>query len=133
MTVLTTTQRSFLVPFSAFVLVCAALMALVFRTLHLPLNAVYIGALAYFTLLTLALHSWQERALGTDPKRFVHRFMAGLVIKMMVSLVLLVILLLTLPKPTLIPFVITFVVLYLAFLTFSTARSLKLMRTIHRP
>lgn len=130
MTVPTTTPWSFLIPFSAFVLVCAGVLVLSFRWLHLPLDGFHLGTLGYFAVLTLALHTWQERALGTDPKRFVHRFMAGLVIKMMVSLVLLLILLLTRPKPTLIPFVITFVVLYLSFLTFSTARSLRLMRTL---
>ena len=129
----TTTQRSFLLPFAAFVAICAVIVVLVFRALALPVGALEIGVLCYFAVLTFALHTWQERALATDPKRFVHRFMAGLVIKMMASLVLLLVLLLTLPKEGLIPFAISFAALYLAFLIFSTTRSLRIMRmTAHR-
>ncbi len=119
---------SFLFPFLAFVVVCGAAMALTLRFAAVPVTILYWGILAYFGLLTFALHAWQERVHGTDPKAFVRRFMAGLVIKMMLSLVVLLVLLVTLSREHLIPVAITFVLIYLAFLAFSTSRSVGLMR-----
>jgi hypothetical protein len=63
----------------------------------------------------------------------VHRFMASLAIKMMVSLLLLVVLLIKLPRDTVITFALVFVGCYLAFLAFSTSRSLRLLKRIGKP
>ncbi len=119
---------SFLFPLLAFVGVCGAAMTLTLRFAAVPVTALYWGMLTFFALLTFILHTWQERVHGTDPKAFVRRFMAGLVIKMMLSLVTLLVLLITLPREHLIPVAITFALLYLAFLAFSTSRSVGLMR-----
>ncbi len=126
-------QRTFLLPVILFAAVCAAVMFLTLRFAELPASGLFWGMLAWFTVLTLVLHAWQEGGQGVDPKIFVRRFMAGLVIKMMLSLVALVLLLVVLPKERLVPAAITFVLLYLAFLGFSTARSVGLMRRNARP
>ena len=125
--------RAFLLPILVFAAVCAAVMFLTLRFAAIPTSGLFWGMLAWFTVLTLVLHAWQEGGRGGDPKIFVRRFMAGLVIKMMLSLMALVVLLVVLPKERLVPAAITFVLLYLAFLGFSTARSVGLMRRNTRP
>jgi hypothetical protein len=124
---------AFLLPILLFAAVCAAVMFLTLRFAAIPTSGVFWDMLAWFTVLTVVLHAWQEGGRGGDPKIFVRRFMAGLVIKMMLSLVALVVLLVVLPKDRLVPAAITFVLLYLAFLGFSTARSVGLMRRNARP
>jgi hypothetical protein len=52
---------------------------------------------------------------------------------MMVSLLLLVVLLIKLPRDTVITFALVFVGCYLAFLAFSTSRSLRLLKRIGKP
>ena len=126
-------QRAVLLPIIVFAAVCAAVMFLTLRFAAIPTSGLFWGMLAWFTTLTLVLHTWQEGGRGGDAKVFVHRFMAGLVIKMMLSLLALVVLLVVLPKDRLVPAAITFVLLYLAFLGFSTARSVGLMRRNARP
>jgi hypothetical protein len=125
--------KAFLLPIVLFAAVCAAVMFLTLRFAAIPVSGLFWSMLAWFFVLTLVLHAWQEGGRGGDPKVFVRRFMAGLVIKMMLSLMALVVLLVVLPKDRLVPAAITFVLLYLAFLGFSTARSVGLMRRNARP
>lgn len=101
--------------------------------LKIPFTDLLGGAVIYFTVLTLVLHAWIESAVGPDSKAMVHRFMASLAIKMMVSLLLLVVLLIKLPRDTVITFALVFVGCYLAFLAFSTSRSLRLLKRIGKP
>ncbi len=89
----------------------------------------YAVVLTWFTLLTLALHLWQERAAPSDIKGFIRRFMAGLILKLLLSLLVLALLLHKLPpggERT--PFVMAFALLYLAFLGFSTARLVGILK-----
>lgn len=87
----------------------------------MPLGYRYGAMLLYFMLLTGALHAWQESA-NPGGAAFVRRFMAGLIIKMMVSLVLLVVVVIRLPREEVIAFAVPFMLLYLAFLGYSTGR-----------
>ena len=92
------------------------------------MNPVFLGMPLYFAVLTYLLHRWQERGLEGRPMLFQQRFMAGLTIKMLLSLVLLVVLVLALPKEQVLSVAITFCALYLAYLGFSTARLVGMMR-----
>ncbi|MEO8069744.1 MAG: hypothetical protein ABI599_18755 [Flavobacteriales bacterium] len=83
--------------------------------------------LGYFATISLVLHAWQEKS-ASDAKLFMRRFMTGLVVKLMLSLVLLVILVVVLPTDAVKPLTVVFVLLYLAFLGFSTARLVMLIR-----
>ena len=87
----------------------------------------HVVMLAYFAAISLVLHAWQEKSAG-EAKIFMRRFMTGLVIKLLLSLVLLVVLLVVLPADMVKPLTVAFVLLYLAFLAFSTARLVMLIR-----
>ena len=121
--------RSPLLPVFLFGAVCTGATWLALRLGGRPFNWPYIAVLAWFTFITLALHLWQERAASTDVKSFMRRFMAGLVIKLLLSLVLVFVLIELLDDaPSLKYVVIAFVILYLAFLAFSTARLVMLLK-----
>lgn len=98
--------------------------------LHLggrPFAWPHVVMLGYFAAISLVLHAWQEKSAG-EAKVFMRRFMTGLVIKLMLSLLLLVILVVVLPTDAVKPLTVVFVLLYLAFLGFSTARLVMLIR-----
>lgn len=92
----------------------------------------YVVMLVYFASISLVLHAWQEQSAG-DAKVFMRRFMTGLVVKLMLSLVLLVVLVVVLPTDAVKPITVVFVLLYLAFLGFSTARLVMLIRKTAAP
>lgn len=121
-------STSALVPVLLFTAVCGAATALVLRLAGLPWHWGYAAAVAFLSGLTLLLHLWQERAMVDDPKGFVRRFMAGLVLKMFVSIVVVAVVLLTLPRDRAVPLALAFALLYLAFLGFSTGRLVNLSR-----
>jgi F0F1-type ATP synthase assembly protein I len=133
MTASSTGRWSFLIPTLVFAACCYAVMWGILFLLKIPFSDLLGGAVIYFTVLTLVLHAWIESAVGPDSKAMVHRFMASLAIKMMVSLLLLVVLLIKLPRDTVITFALVFVGCYLAFLAFSTSRSLRLLKRIGKP
>lgn len=124
-----TPGRSFLLPLVLFTLCCIGVLAGVLSLAGMHVTMHYYGIVAYFTAITAILHRWQEKGLDTDPKGFVRRFMAGLMLKMFLSVIVLVILLLTVPKHLSIPLSICFALLYLAYLAFSTVRLMRLSRT----
>ena len=115
-------------PVLLFTTACGACTALVLRLAGLPWHWGYAAALAYLSAVTLLLHLWQERAMVTDPKGFVRRFMAGLTLKMFVSIVAVAVVLLTHPRAEAVPLALAFALLYLAFLGFSTGRLVNLSR-----
>ena len=133
MTASSTGRWSFLLPTLVFAACCYAVLWGILFLLKISFTYLLGGAVIYFTVLTLVLHAWIESAAGTDSKAMVHRFMASLAIKMMVSLLLLVVLLMKLPRDTVITFALVFVGCYLAFLAFSTSRSLRLLKRIGKP
>ena len=133
MTAPSTGRWSFLLPTLVFACCFAAVLWSVFQLLAVPFTILHGGALIYFTLLTLILHAWIESATGPDSKAMVQRFMTSLAIKMMGSLLLLVVLLIKLPQDSVLTFALVFVACYLAFLVFSTARSLRLIKRMGRP
>ena len=133
MTASSTGRWSFLLPTLVFAACCYAVMWGILFLLKIPFTDLLGGTVIYFTVLTLVLHAWIESAVGPDSKAMVHRFMASLAIKMMVSLLLLVVLLIKLPRDTVITFALVFVGCYLAFLAFSTSRSLRLLKRIGKP
>lgn len=108
---------------------CTGATWLVLRLVGHPLSWPYISILAWFTIVTLVLHLWQEPAAANNVKGFMRRFMAGLVIKLLASLVLVFVLVQLLADAAqLKPLLLAFVLLYLAFLGFSTARLTMLMK-----
>lgn len=123
---------SFLLPIAIFTLACAAILVAVLHFAEVPLGRGHAAMLAYFAGLTTILHAWQERALVTDPKGFVNRFMGGLVIKMMATLLVLLIVVVLIPKPRILPFALPFIALYLCYLGFSTARLTAQLRKLGR-
>jgi len=133
MTAPSTGRWSFLFPTLVFACCFGAALWGVFHLLSLPFTSLHGGAVVYFTLLTLVLHAWIESASGPDSKVMVQRFMTSLAIKMMGSLLLLVVLLIKLPRDKVLSFALVFVACYLSFLTFSTARSLRLIKRAGRP
>ena len=121
---------SFLVPILLFTLAMGLLVWIAFFGLQQPLGTVHVIMLLWFAAITTALHLWQEHSMASDPKGFVRRFMAGLMLKMLLSLGVMVVLLIRAPKETVLPNGIAFAVLYLAFLAFSTARLSGLSRKL---
>lgn len=121
---------SFLIPIALFSAAMAVLLWLALFGLRVPFGPEHAIMLAWFALVTTALHLWQEHAMASDPKGFVRRFMGGLMLKMLLSLGVLVVLLLRAPKETLMVSGIVFAVLYLAFLAFSTMRLSGLSRKL---
>ncbi len=130
---MTTRRWSFLLPLLIFSTCCSAVLAGVLVAAGATLTPHYAGVVIYFAAITALLHAWQEHSFVTDPKGFVRRFMAGLMLKMFLSVVVLVILLFTIPKGISIPLALSFAVLYLAFLVFSTLRLMRLSRTVPAP
>jgi len=120
--------RPLLVPLLLFTAAVGALLWSSLKLAGLPMGPAHAGILLYFGLASLLLHRWQERGLEGRPMLFQQRFMAGLTIKMLLSLVLLVVLVLALPKEQVLSVAITFCALYLAYLGFSTARLVGMMR-----
>lgn len=121
---------SFLIPIALFTAAMAVLLWLALFGLRVPFGPEHAIMLAWFALVTTALHLWQEHAMASDPKGFVRRFMGGLMLKMLLSLGVLVVLLLRAPKETLMVSGIVFAALYLAFLAFSTMRLSGLSRKL---
>lgn len=121
---------SFLIPIALFTAAMAVLLWLALFGLRVPFGPEHGIMLAWFALVTTALHLWQEHAMASDPKGFVRRFMGGLMLKMLLSLGVLVVLLLRAPKETLMVSGIVFAALYLAFLAFSTMRLSGLSRKL---
>lgn len=130
---MTTRRWSFLLPILVFSACCSAALAGVLVASGAPISMHYVGAVVYFASITAVLHAWQEHAFVTDPKGFVRRFMAGLMLKMLLSVVVLVLLLFTVPKSVSIPLALSFAVLYLAFLAFSTLRLMRVSRAAPVP
>ncbi|MBK7944582.1 MAG: hypothetical protein IPJ85_04405 [Flavobacteriales bacterium] len=121
---------SFLIPILLFTAAMGLLLWIAFYGLKQPLEPAHGIMLLWFAAITTALHLWQEHSMATDPKGFVRRFMAGLMLKMLLSLGVLVVLLIRAPKETVMPNGIAFALLYLAFLAFSTARLTGLSRKL---
>ena len=121
---------SFLIPIVLFSTAMAVLLWLALFGLRVPFGPEHAIMLAWFALVTTALHLWQEHAMASDPKGFVRRFMGGLMLKMLLSLGVLIVLLLRAPKETLMVSGIVFAALYLAFLAFSTVRLSGLSRKL---
>jgi len=107
-------RRPFLVPLLLFTAVCVVFTGLALHLCDIPFRATHAGVIAYLALVTLALHTWQEGALESDPKGFVRRFMTGLVLKMFASIIVLVVLVFVLPRAEAIPLAVAFSLLYLA-------------------
>lgn len=116
-----------------FTAAAAFVAALILYGLRQPITAAHGLLLAWFGLVTLALHSWQEPAMQRDPGGFARRFMAGLTVKMLLSLLVALVLLLREPQPARLPLGIAFAGLYLAFLAFSAARLTSLARKMPKP
>ena len=129
----TVRRWSFVLPILLFTVACAAITWLGLYLSGTAFHPLHAGIIGYFAGVTLLLHAWQEHAIESDPKGFVRRFMAGLVVKMFISLVLLVLLLFTLPREQAIPLAVAFALLYLAYLAFSTVRLTGLLRKLPRP
>lgn len=121
---------SFIIPILLFTAAMGLLLWIAFYGLQQPLEPAHGITLLWFAAITTALHLWQEHSMATDPKGFVRRFMAGLMLKMLLSLGVLVVLLFRAPKETVMPNGIAFALLYLAFLAFSTARLTGLSRKL---
>jgi hypothetical protein len=119
--------RSPLLPVLVFTLFCAGATWFALVAASIPYHWAYGAMLGWFAVITTALHMWQEHALATDIKRFMRRFLAGLVLKLLASMVAVMILLFSLTSGHK-TVVITFVLLYLAYLGFSTARSVMLLK-----
>lgn len=121
--------RSPLLPVILFSVACTGATWLALRLVGHPFSWPYISILAWFTIVTLVLHLWQEPAAANNVKGFMRRFMAGLVIKLLASLVLVFVLVQLLADAArLKPLLLAFVLLYLAFLGFSTARLTMLIK-----
>lgn len=119
-------------PILLFTGAAAFVLLLVLHGLGIPLEPAHGLLLAWFALITLALHLWQEPAMTRDPKGFARRFMAGLSIKMLLSLLVAVVLLLRAPKEERLVIGVAFAGLYLAFLAFSSSRLTGLARKLPR-
>ena len=107
---------------------CAACMVLALYFTGQPFDWRYGLLLAYFIAVSFLLLRWQEGA-ADKANIFIRRFMAGMVFKLMGSLILLAILVKTAPPGGVAPLSILFVGLYIAFMSFSVARLMKVIRT----
>lgn len=115
-------------------LIGAACAAGMIGGLHLsgkPFDWRYALLLGYFIIVSFFLLRWQEGA-ADKTNIFVRRFMAGLIIKLMGSIVLMVILMKVSPAEMTLPLVIIFVCLYVAFMSFSVARLMRIIKAPHR-
>ena len=121
-------KSSFTLPFLAFSALCAAATwAGVFFTGN-PFTWHFVFLLVYFTVVTLLMVMWQEKSAG-QTNIFIRRFMGGLVMKLMGSLIVFAILLKIAPPEVDKPLTVAFAGLYAAYLTFSTIRLSRTMRT----
>ncbi len=111
-----------MIPLLLFGAFCTLAVWFLLHFMDRPIEAVHFAILAYFILITGALHIWQVQGLATDPKGFVRRFMASLVIKLVVSLALLVPILMRSTGDAFFTTGLLFAGLYLAFLVFSAIR-----------
>ena len=121
---------SFLIPILLFTACMGLLLWIAFYGLQQGLQPVHAIMLLWFAAITTVLHLWQEHSMASDPKGFVRRFMAGLMLKMLLSRAVLFALLSRAPEETVMPNGIAFAVLYLAFLAFSTVRLSALSRKL---
>jgi hypothetical protein len=119
--------RSTPVAILLFTLLCTAATWFALGALGLRFAWPHAAIATWFCAVSLLLHLWQERGLAGDIKRFMRRFLAGLVLKLLVSLVLAAVLMF-LVKDDRKALMIVFVLWYLAFLGFSTARLVMLLR-----
>jgi len=108
--------------------VSGLLIVLALKGLDMPLHGWHAAIPLWFTLLSLALHTWQESGMDHDPKGFVRRVMAGMAFKMFSSLILLVVALVALPREEVLATAIAFILAYLLFLGYSVVRYSKLLR-----
>lgn len=124
---------SFLLPLLLFGACCA--LAIWFLALFQGRGAdpVHFAILAYFLVITAVLHHWQERGLSTDPKGFIRRFMAALVIKLVLSIALLIPILMRTPSDGFFTTGLLFAAFYLAFLVFSTLLLMTAVRKAPKP
>ena len=120
------------VPVLLFSAACAVVTAVVLHFAGHPFTWPFAVVLGWFTLISLLLLTWQERALGPDVQPFIRRFMGGLVLKLLISLVLLIVLVKVVRVTPVAPLAATFALLYFAFLTFSTVRLAGLLRRSKR-
>lgn len=111
-----------------FTLFCTAATWFALGALGLRFAWPYAAIATWFCAVSLLLHAWQERELAGDIKRFMRRFMAGLVLKLLASLVLAMVLMFLVADDRK-AVMIVFVLWYLAFLGFSTARLVMLLRS----
>jgi len=125
-------HRSPVVPVLLFSVVCTAATWFVLRITGHGFAWPFSVVLAWFTLISLVLLSWQERAWGADARPFIRRFMGGLVIKLIVSLALLFLLIRLVPATMASALASAFALLYLAFLGFNTAWLVGRMRSVPR-
>jgi hypothetical protein len=132
MTTMASGRWSFLLPIAIFTLACAAALVAILYFAQVPIVTGHVVMLGYFAVLTAVLHTWQERALITDPKGFVNRFMGGLVIKMLLTLMVLLLGVVLLPRPSILHLALPFIGLYLAYMVFSTARLTGQLRKVGR-
>jgi len=119
---------SFVLPVILFGVVCFVALWATLAALHITMLALHQAVVLFFTVLTLLLHGWVHAAASADSRMMVRRFMASMVVKMMVSLLVLMVLLLTRPKDQVLTLALVFMGCYLAFLVFSTVTSLRLIR-----
>lgn len=120
-------RTSAVVPVLLFGALCAAALIFSLRLGGRPVTWPFVAVLVYFTLLSLLIHLWQEQVVGGDARRFIRRFMAGLVIKLLLSLGV-VVALAMFSGAEKAPLITAFVLLYLAFLAFGTARLVMLLK-----
>ena len=125
-------QRSPVLPVLLFSGVCAVITAGTLHFIGIPFTWPYAVVLCWFTLVSLLLLTWQERALGPDVQPFIRRFMGGMVLKLLVSLVLLIILVKVVQGVDPKPLSSTFALLYFAYLAFSTIRLAGRLRSVQR-
>jgi F0F1-type ATP synthase assembly protein I len=118
-------------PLGPLLLIGAACAACMVGGLYLagqPFDWRYALLLGYFVVVTFFLLRWQEGAAGKT-NIFIRRFMAGMIIKLMGSIILMVVLMKVSPAEMTLPLVILFVGLYVAFMSFSVARLMRIIRT----
>lgn len=82
--------------------------------------------LGYFAGMSLLLHLWQERSVD-EARIFIRRFMAGLVLKLLLSIVVMVALVMAMQNDRT-PIIVAFMLLYLSYLGFSTGRLVMLLK-----
>ena len=107
--------RTPLLPVLLFSATCSVATALILHLVGQPFTWPFAVVLAWFTLITLVLLSWQERSLGDDVRPFIRRFMGGMVLKLMFSLLVLAILVKAADTTPLRAWAAAFVLLYFAF------------------